>query len=153
MTQTGDARWRLLLTVSDSVWLEEERGREGRLCFGDARGEHRPVRLEAPLGCLPLLERPFVDVLAELRRTAATSGAVTRRALEQLVPGGVIEMALQSESSYWLAGAVAWLGAMDPSERASDQAFRILHAPAAEQSTRHAARRIHRRWTEPAPGR
>jgi len=92
-------------------------------------------------------------VLAELARTATTSAEPTRRALEKLVPVAVIEMALRSQSSYWLAGAVAWLEAMEPSERAADQALRILEDPAAEQSTRHAARRVHRRWTGPPPGR
>ena len=111
------------------------------------------MRVDAPVSCLPLLERPYATVMTELRETAAASSEATRRALEELVPGAVVDEAARSESSYWLAGAVAWLAAMDPSERSSDQALVILRNPAAEQSTRHAARRIHRRWTQPSPGR
>ena len=149
MTPAEDARWRFLLTVSGRSWLEEQGGHEGRLWLGDTGGRHHPVRVDAPVSCLPLLERPYAAVMAELRETATASSEVTRRALEELVPGGVIDLAARSQSSYWLAGAVAWLAAMDLSQRSSDQALLIWRNPAADQSTRHVARRIYRRWTEP----
>lgn len=153
MTPGADPRWRFLLTVSDRTWLEEERGNEGSLWLGDVWGRHQPVRADAPVTCLPLLKRPYATVKAELHETVTGSSEATRRALEELVPDAVIDVALRTPSSYWQAGAVAWLEAMDPSERAADQALRILRDPAADQSTRHAARRVHRRWAGPSPKR
>ena len=100
-----DPRWRFLLTVSGRSWLEEQRGHEGWLWLGDTWGRHHPVRLGAPVSCLPLLERPYATVIAELDETVTGSSDATRRALQELVPGAVIDLAARSHSAYWLAGA------------------------------------------------
>lgn len=140
----GPKSWRPLLRVSSVTWLGESD--EGTLWIGSDPGVRRQLDLDRLIACLPLLERPYVDVLDELTSAVASCGPTAGDALHRVVPG-VIETALASESEYWLRGACAWVEALGPSEQALDWARRLETATAASQSTRHAARRLRTRWS------
>jgi hypothetical protein len=143
----GRDDWRPLLSVSATTWLGVIEGDDGRLWTADdGGGRRRVVDLANPMDCLPLLERPYDDVVNDLSRSAEAGSAVTRSATSRLIPGGVVEAALHIGTDYWLRGACAWLAALTPSEQASAWASRIEDAAGADQSTRHAARRVRRGW-------
>ena len=138
--------WRPLLRVSSAAWLGEHDGDEGALWVGSDLVARRPIDPDLPVGCLPLLERPYGDVQDELTRTPGC-GAATRAALSRVVPAGVIEAAFHLGSAHWLAGACAWVEHLGPSEQTRGWARRLETTTAAGQSTRHRAHRLRGHWS------
>jgi hypothetical protein len=149
VTLTDEERggWRPLVRISATTWLGVIEGDDGMLWTADDGGaRRRQVDPGNPMGCLPLLERPYEDVADDLSRAAGTSPAGVRAATSCLVPGGVVEAALHIGTDYWLEGACAWLAALAPSEQTATWAFRVENAAGAGQPTSHAARRVRRSW-------
>lgn len=139
-------RWRPLLRISARAWLGVIEGDEGTLWTGDEAGRCRQVDPDGHIGCLPLLERPYDEVRAELSRGANTWAPATRIAMNRVVPAGVIEAAFRIGTDYWLRRACTWLEALGPSEQTAVWALRLENATGATQATRHEARRVRRSW-------
>lgn len=121
----------------------------GEVFIGDREQARRRVDAAAPTGLLPLLERPFDLVAAEIEEWESgqrrSHGFLARRLpLESLVLH-----ALTSGSDYWAGLALRWVVAMPHVAGIVDALASLETATWAPQQLRHQARKTRRTLTAP----
>lgn len=124
--------WEPLLSLGPDTWVGVVD--EDRLYVGSFERPIRRVDVRNPTGLLPLLERPYTVVRADLDEVGG-----------DLIPvDAVPAAAVAARDSGWVRLALSWLADMPPSEPNRRLLVDIEEAPWAEQDVRHGARRVRR---------
>ena len=116
----------------------------GELYVGSEESAERRVEADSPTGLLPLLERPYAVVAAEIQAWDAQH-ELSQGSLAQRLPlEAVVRHASASASEYWAGLALDWIVAMPPVVDIGEALAALEVAAWAPQKLRHRARRIRR---------
>jgi hypothetical protein len=124
--------WEPILSIGRDTWAGVIDG--GRLCVGTFDHPIRHVDARYPIDLLPLLERPYAAVHAELDEMG-----------EDRIPvDDLPAAAVASQDNQWAELALSWLAEMPPSEAGQRLLIDLEEASWTTQNVRHGARRIRR---------
>jgi hypothetical protein len=124
--------WEPILNIDPDTWAGVIDG--GQLCVGTFDHPIRHVDARYPTDLLPLLERPYTAVHAELDEMG-----------EDRIPVDALPAAaVASQDNQWAELALSWLAEMPPSEAGQRLLIDLEEASWTTQNVRHGARRIRR---------
>lgn len=134
--------WLRILRVDDHSWLGR---RGGILEIGDERGPKRVLDAWEPIPLLPLLERPYQDVLAEVREYDRASSVPAESLRRQIPWARIPHAAASTKMDYWIQLALDWLSEMDTAEVDLQLVQHLASSTWATQRARHRARALVKR--------
>ncbi|MFI0423881.1 hypothetical protein [Spongiactinospora sp. 9N601] len=132
--------WLPVIQVSADTWAGFLNG--DLLYIGTFDAPSRPIDPESPIALLPLLTRPRMEVLAELRPEEKKHGLPAGRFTERIPLGALPGVALAGGMPYRLRAALDRVGAPPYSAEVAGRLADVRDARGMPQDIRHRAARL-----------
>lgn len=100
--------WKPVLQVSSTAWLGIYENTPNTIWLGSFTSAKREVDQTDPIGLLPILERPYHVIEAEIDALDTASDRNLVSLISNLLPDLLIRTAVTTKSDYWVGLSLAW---------------------------------------------